>query len=240
MRFLINIGNTHTQVAVLQQDDPVLLERYDTMQLLETGCIPLLDAHADATAYASSVVPKLRQALAKTYPDRIKFLTHEDFKQIDFSLVDTSTLGIDRICNAAAILAHVKNGPVAVFDCGTCLASEAIDAQSRFLGGAIAPGRQLLRYALHDHTAQLPCVPLTNNIPNPMGNNTANAILAGVDLGAIGTLKYLIQETRNALDVPDCPVFLTGGDAPYFLNALPEAQPAPELLTLKGIATIIR
>ena len=30
--------------------------------------------------------------------------------------------------------------------------------------------------------------------------------------------------------------FADGGDAPFFLKALPELSPAPELLTLRGVA----
>ena len=80
-------------------------------------------------------------------------------------------------------------------------------------------------------------LPMQQELPQPIGNTTATAMLAGTDLGIIGTAKLLIAETRRALNAPDCTVFATGGDAPYFLRHLPELTPAPQLLTLRGVLT---
>ncbi|MBP5638170.1 MAG: type III pantothenate kinase, partial [Victivallales bacterium] len=135
----------------------------------------------------------------------------------------------------AAALAAVGHVPVAVFDFGTCIASAVIDSRNRLLGGVIAPGRRLLRFALHEHTAQLPNIPLQAERPEAIGNNTLKAMVAGTDLGILGTARFLVEETRKALNAPHCTVFATGGDAPYFLKNLDGLSQAPELLTLRGI-----
>ena len=236
--FLVNIGNTHTQIAVLQNGEPRLLARFDTPQLIrDNGVIPLFEeTPAPWHAVASSVVPALKTKLSLRYPTQIHFLTANDFPQLDFSLIDIRTVGMDRIANAAAALRLMEDGPAIVLDCGTCLVTEVIDSQHHFCGGAIMPGRMLMRRALADHTAQLPLIPIQPQKPSPLGANTHDAILAGIDLGVLGGIRTLVAETRNALGSPDCTVFTTGGDAQFFLDALPELTPAPQFMTILGIA----
>jgi hypothetical protein len=35
--YLVNIGNPHTQIAVIQDGEPLLLVRYDTPKLIDDG-----------------------------------------------------------------------------------------------------------------------------------------------------------------------------------------------------------
>ncbi|MBR5077249.1 MAG: type III pantothenate kinase [Victivallales bacterium] len=237
--FLVNIGNTHTQIAIMQDGEPFLLARYDTPNLIENdGLVPLFEETTEPwRAVASSVVPRLKEKLANRYASKIHFLTAQDFPQLDFSLIDVTTVGMDRIANAAAAIRLMDDGPAIVLDCGTCLVTEAIDSQHHFRGGAIMPGRMLMRRGLADHTAQLPLIPIQHQRPSPLGTNTHDAILAGIDLGAIGSVRQIIAETRQLLNALECKVFATGGDAPFFLENIPELTSAPPLLTIRGIAT---
>lgn len=239
--FLVNIGNTHTQIAVQQGGEPQLLARHDTPKLIaDDGAVPLFEATAEPwRAVASSVVPRLKEKLVNRYMEKIHFLAAQDFPQLDFSLVDVRTVGMDRIANAAAALNVLKNGPAIVLDCGTCLVTEVIDSQHHFCGGSIMPGRMLMRRGLADHTAQLPLIPIQSKRPSPLGTNTHDAILAGIDLGVLGSIRQLVVETRKAINALNCKVLTTGGDAPFFLENLPELTPAPSLMTLRGIATSI-
>lgn len=247
MRFHVNIGNTHTQFAVIRDGDPCLLAQLDTKDLVNghrTAPFVSLAAAEDAPvwdAVVSSVVPAAARRLSEDFGSRIRLLTARHFPQLDFSLVNTSTLGMDRICNGAAALQLIGHGPVIVFDCGTCLSAVAIDRNSRFRSGPIAPGRLLLRQALHDHTAQLPLVPLEPQAHDilPLASCTQDVIVAGTDLGAVGAVSHLATMMRRQLDAPDAPVFATGGDAPFFLRHLPHLlTPAPPMLTLRGTATV--
>ena len=216
--YLVNIGNTHTQIAVIQDGEPLLLARYDTPKLIDDGgSVPLFDETTEPwRAVASSVVPRLKEKMAARYGAKIHFLTAQDFPQLDFSLIDVRTVGMDRIANAAAALRLMGDGPAIVLDCGTCL---------------------VMRRGLADHTAQLPLIPIQHQRPSPLGTNTHDAILAGIDLGAIGSVRQIVAETRQMLNALECKVFTTGGDAPFFLENIPELTPAPPLLTIRGIAT---
>ena len=93
----------------------------------------------------------------------------------------------------------------------------------------------LLRNALATYTAQLPFLPMRNELPAAIGNNTLDAMAAGVDLGCIGTVRELMVSTRKLVG-GSCRFITAGGDAPYFLANLPELEKGPELLTLRGVA----
>ena len=163
--YLVNIGNTHTQIAVIQDGEPLLLARYDTPKLIDDGgSVPFFDGTSEPwRAVASSVVPRLKEKMAARYGEKIHFLTAQDFPQLDFSLIDIRTVGMDRIANAAAALRLMDDGPAIVLDCGTCLVTEAVDSQHRFRGGAIMPGRMLMRRGL----ATIP--PSCRSFPSSIG-----------------------------------------------------------------------
>ena len=76
---------------------------------------------------------------------------------------------------------------------------------------------------------------LRENLPVPIGRNTLDAMAAGTDLAGVGALRELLSRTRQQVR-GKYKVFATGGDAPYFLRALPEIlDAAPPLLTLIGV-----
>ena len=230
--FFLNIGNTHTQVAELADGKLKLLATHETSSL--GAEIPLLKEHPEAHGIAVCVVPPLRERLQRQYSSRLRFLSWQDFKMLDFSQVDTSTLGLDRIANAAAAFS-LAGGPAIVVDCGTCLNTVVVDGEGRFLGGAILPGRCMMRRALHEYTAQLPMLELRDCLPLPIGRNTLDAMAAGTDLAGVGALRELLSRTQQQVH-GKYKVFATGGDASYFLKALPEIMDAaPPLLTLLGV-----
>ena len=231
---LLNIGNTHIQTALNEAGGPRLLDTCDTSHALVLGQIPFLEQMPTMwTGTAVCVVPQLRALLAKRYP-ALHFLTTSDYPQLDFTRVDASTLGMDRVANAAAAL-HIAGGAAMVIDFGTCIHTVVVQADGGFLGGAIMPGRILQRKALATYTAQLPLLPLRDEPASPIGSNTLDALAAGVDLGIVGAVRELLAATRRQLG-GECLVLPTGGDAPFFLRALPELHPSPELLTLRGVA----
>jgi type III pantothenate kinase len=114
----------------------------------------------------------------------------------------------------------------------------AVDGRRRFRGGAILPGRRLLRLALHEHTAQLPEVALQERCPAAIGANTQDAIVAGVDMGIAGAVQFLLENTRAELEASSCPVLVTGGDAAYFLASISDLMSTPPDFVLRGLARI--
>jgi type III pantothenate kinase len=230
---LLNIGNTNTQIARLTANGEL-----SSIQTVPTAMLPeggLLNALGGSGGLAATVVPAMRKRLGNLYP-RLRFLRFIDVPTVDFSQVDPSTLGADRIANLAA--AAEMGGPILILDCGTAITTEALDAGNVFRGGAILPGRSLLRQALHDHTAQLPLVPLGDQAPAALGTNTREAILAGTDAAVLGAVAHIVQVSREELGAPSCPVLAVGGDAPYFARHLPDVRLGPPDFTLRGLRTV--
>lgn len=242
MRILLNIGNTHTSVALCC--DGTLegaVEQLRTERLLAGSTPELLARHPDAPCLAACVVPEARQWLQQLRPpSSVRFIAADGAPRPDFSRVDTRTLGQDRIANAVGALS-VHSAPVIVLDCGTALTTEVIDAKAVFRGGVIAPGRRALAAALHNNTAQLPEVCLAETPSAALAANTADALCGGISLGSLGLAQHLLTESRRELNEPNCPVLVTGGDEQYFLKhlSLSNLEAAPPHLTLLGLAAVI-
>ncbi|MCI5779725.1 MAG: type III pantothenate kinase [Lentisphaeria bacterium] len=219
---LLDIGNSFTRIAEWDGTGIRGLRRVATADFFGTGTrLPQV---------AACVCPEVRDRLRGREVFFISAL--EQRSRVDFSAVDGSTLGADRVANAVA-LAALFPLPGAVIDCGTALTLEVVDEKFRFRGGAIAPGRRLMRRVLHAGTAQLPETPLAKRLPEIPGRNTAEAIDFGVDRGMVGMIREFLAQVNRTMPLRS--VVLTGGDAAYFAGEFPQATPADETFTLTGI-----
>ena len=219
---ILDIGNTFTRVAKWNGGEFVDLRRLPTGEysIGKDGCRRI----------AACVFPAEKERLKDSGIEFISALNQ--YSKVDFSGVDCSTLGADRVANAIAA-AEFYPLPVAVVDCGTAVTLEVVDEQYRFVGGAIAPGRKLLRKALASGTAQLPEIPLSDGIPENIGCNTIDAIRFGVDAGIVGIVREWLTVLRKKYS--NLTVIITGGDAGFLIPAFPEAIVANEYFTLNGI-----
>jgi type III pantothenate kinase len=234
---LLNIGNTHTQIARVSGGQVTLVRRVATMELV-AGSLPAELRVLSGPCLAACVVPAAAAVLRQALPTgAVVFLDATLVTEVSLARVDASTLGADRIANAVAAVSEY-GGPVVVLDCGTCITTEAVDALNCFRGGAILPGRALLRRVLNEHTGQLPLVELGQACPDALGTCTRDAILAGVDVGILGAVERLLADSRSGLGAPSCPVVTVGGDAEFFCRHLPGLVPGQALFTLYGLAVV--
>ena len=236
MRLLLNIGNTHTQIAPETELGVGEISILDSSRLLEV--LPAFLQRQDepqCRLLAACVVPALRQALQECFGERIAFVSCNAYPNLDFSGYDTTTLGADRIANVAAAAHCCGGAPVLVLDCGSAITSEAVAHGTLFRGGVILPGRALQRRALAAFTAQLPEIPMDEDIPTPFGTNTAQAIKAGIDLGLLGAVREIIARTRNMPEFATCSVLAVGGDAQFFIRNIPGLIAGPADFTLQGV-----
>ena len=223
-KFLLDIGNTHTVLAEYAPGSGIgPLSTFDTATFT-AGALPA------GEIAAVSVVPGVRKRLAER---EIFFLDASNSRgKVDFTEVDCSTLGADRAANAEALAAYYPL-PGIVIDCGTAVTMELVDENKVFRGGAIAPGRTLMRRILASGTAQLPELPLSQTIPEDIGAGTRNTIAFGVDRGCIGMIREFIAVAGEKHNIVS--VVLTGGDAPFFLPAFPDAIVPGSDFTLRGL-----
>lgn len=232
---LINIGNTHAQFAVFDGETVKLDETIPTSEIAVAD-ISTLAENPKSGIFVASVVPKVNEQIVQLWQGRgVKFLNWQMMKNVDFSKVDVSTVGADRLANISAAVVTLKL-PAIIVDCGTAITTEVIDADNRFLGGAIIPGRKLWRKALNNHTGQLPEITLFDSEAQAIGTTTVEA-LGVMDCAVIGAVERIISKTCEKLK--DANVYFTGGDAPFFVKAL-NGEQLPENFTLIGLAEVLK
>ena len=227
MQIFLNIGNTHTQILSVDSDGVRLLRTIPTADF-DPASLP-----ADAETAAACVVGEITDALKAR---GVRLATPEAAsKFVDFSLVDASTLGQDRVANAVYLAAKAAL-PAVSLDFGTCITAEVVDAQKRFLGGAIFPGRALARKALHSYTSKLPLVELADGLPPCPGANTADAIRMGTDAAAIDAVAGFLARFEKILTCRPS-VYACGGDRAFFLRApeLAGLTDGGDDFTLRGV-----
>ena len=148
------------------------------------------------------------------------------------ALADSNPDGLDERMRQLGVKRHYDDYPE-VLDREK---PQIVDAERVFRGGAIAPGRRLMRRALAQGTAQLPEIPFSTELPERAGNGTVESIRFGVDRGAVGLVRELVEAAAQPYGgVGSMRVIATGGDAPFFAAALPFLELAPEEFTHHGI-----
>lgn len=237
---LINVGNSHTELACWAGGTISPAERHPTARLGAADWhSELLPPRRPVPCVAASVVPSLDERLEQLSSGPITWLSAAMDLGVDFSLIDTSTIGSDRVANTVAAV-HELALPAIVLDCGTTITTELIDAQRRFMGGAIVPGRRLSREALAGGTAQLPEIPMESEPAAAFGQTTAAAIRAGIDMGLLGAVDRILRESRALLEAADLEAVAIGGDRDYFAANLDNLRPGPDDFTLRGLAWAAR
>lgn len=140
----------------------------------------------------------------------------------DMAYATPETLGADRL--AAVVAAwHLGGGrPVVAVDAGTAVTLDAVDVRfgrAVYLGGAIAPGPDLLARSLARGTGALPDIPFGDPADGPVhavGDSTHEAIRTGVAGMFAGGVAHLLATTATALSAPPF-VVATGGGAPWLV-----------------------
>ena len=209
MHCCLNIGNTHTQIMTCDG-----LGRTDVRTIATADFSPET-IPPGAEVAAACVVERLFPVLKEINARLVTPETASRF--VDFSLVDASTLGQDRVANAVYLAAKAPL-PAVALDFGTCITAEVVDAERRFLGGAIFPGRALLRRALNLYTSKLPLVDLASALPPCPAANTVDAIRAGTDAAAVDAAAGFLARLDQVLRCRPA-VYACGGDRAFFLRA---------------------
>jgi len=224
---ILNIGNTHVQKVIFTNGAAGDIQTIETA-VFEPDFIP-----QNIPCAAASVVPEISEKLQQK---NVFFVNASG--NLPFRLaVDVRTVGADRLANAAQLVAE-GTLPALCFDFGTAVTCEYVDEKKCFSGGAILPGRQLMRKALNLFTAQLPQVPLYDSETSFPAANTTDAIRLGTDSSLVAAVKNIILKAQAI--TPDSLLRVTacGGDRAFFLNAVQGMTDAGGLFTLSGIKNI--
>jgi type III pantothenate kinase len=140
-------------------------------------------------------------------------------------------VGRDRLYAARAALALAADEPVCVLDCGTALTVDAACAGA-FLGGAIAPGPDLLARSLGEGASRLFAVEPEPLVP-ALGLDTRSALAAGVVHGLRGAATALAAAVAAEAGLDGPRNLATGGARRFLLQPEPILEglvEAPDLV----------
>jgi type III pantothenate kinase len=129
---------------------------------------------------------------------------------IPLDMDEPETVGIDRICAAAAAYTRTRAACVVV-DFGTAATVNAVADNGVFIGGAILPGLGLAARSLNEHTAALPLVDMAGPVL-PLGRDTQQAIRTGIVTGLRGAVRELVESMAESFGKWPKLLF-TGGDS---------------------------
>lgn len=149
------------------------------------------------------------------------------------------TLGVDRIVACAGAYALNQNkGNFLVIDAGTCITYDLINEHNEYLGGAISPGLRTRALSMNKSTANLPLIKTIIPSPSLIGQDTETCLQSGVVNGINFEIKGYIRQLKAQHE--NIKVFLTGGDAFYFGDALKNGIFAEPNLVLIGINKLLK
>ena len=142
-----------------------------------------------------------------------------------------SYLTPDRAASIIASRYLFKGRPCTIFDFGTTLTVDFLDAEGRFKGGCISPGCRTRFKSINRYSRSLPLMVAPEDIA-PMGDDVASSICSGV----ISGMMFEIDGYVSAYPENIC-VF-TGGDAIYFAKRRKNSIFVVCNLVLMGLALI--
>lgn len=236
MQLIVDEGNTQIKLAVF--DENQTLREVFTVNTFDTVLSTIkkkFQINRVLLAGVGSHTDSLNQSLTKHFPE-VYYLKSASEIALPNQYKSIATLGVDRLANAAFCI-HQHKFPALVIDCGTCLKFDLVDESGVYQGGSISPGLSMRFRAMHQFTEKLPeLVPQVKAI-ELVGNNTAESLLSGAQLGMHFEIdgridNYLSQHS-------ELKIFITGGDAQYFVKGLKNNIFADPFLTLRGLNEIL-
>jgi type III pantothenate kinase len=227
--YLLDAGNTQIKIALAQEGVIQQIERFSYADFQ----ISTLDRNIPL-AFSSVIEVSLRNTL-RTYFDHTFEITPLIALPFQMAYQSPQTLGMDRLCNAAALSAVHHGKARLAIDLGTCIKFDFLDAQNNYLGGSISPGLQMRAKAMAHFTAKLPQVE-GKQTPQLIGTNSQESLEIGTYLGWQKEIEGLLDAYRAIY--PELIVLLTGGDAIHFDMGQKNGIFVHENLTLEGILAL--
>ncbi len=227
--YIIDAGNSRIKLGVCVKGEIVSLRSFNSLALLKQELEP------NIPIALSSVLNSDFEQDFKKYENPVFWINHEVKLPFKIKYLSPTTLGIDRICNVAAIFNTNQFTNRLIIDIGTCIKFDFLNDKNEYEGGSISPGLKLRYKALNLFTDKLPLIETSEKV-NLIGNSTESSIQSGVQNGIESEINGLISKYREKYN--DLSIYITGGDAHYFDLVQKNGIFADEILTLKGILEI--
>ena len=239
MLLCVDIGNSSTHFGVFDGDDLAEESRVFTAEAHRPP--PWIASRAIERVAISSVAPSrtaaVRDALAEITGLDPLVVGQGLGIPIKVLLPDPEAVGADRLLAALAAWER-RRGATVVVDVGTAVTVDAVDADGAFLGGAIAPGPNMMLAALESGAEQLPRIAIERPA-RAIGRDTKEAMRSGAYWGAVGLVGELIRQVKSELPGPAA-VIATGGRVALLADRLTDVDAVVPALTLEGLAIAVR
>lgn len=185
----------------------------------------------------SSVVPNMMyqiEHMCRKYFDIEPLIVGPGIKTgMNIKYDNPKEVGADRIVNAIAGF-ETFGGPLIIVDFGTATTFCAISENGEYLGGCIAPGIKISAEALYQRAAKLPRVELIKP-PFVICKNTVTSMQAGIILGYVGQVDYIVGRMKKEMSKEKVKVVATGGLARIIAEESQTIEVVEPLLTLEGL-----
>ncbi|MBR5622910.1 MAG: type III pantothenate kinase [Opitutales bacterium] len=252
MRILcLDIGNTHTHYAVLENRRSLLCGELDTPHIASAadGVPALLASQAmrelapDGISFCS-VVPaateRLEAALKNCSTLPVCRVYHGNCPGLGIHYPTPHEVGPDRLANC--IGAQVRFGaPAVIIDMGTAVTFDIL-TENGYEGGIIAPGIGVMTRYLHEQTALLPALKpqdlLLAEDDKAIGKSTLSAMRFGCAVGFAGMIDALLETVLEQLKkdgVPAPKILATGGCAGFLPRTWKDRIHWAPFITVQGL-----
>ena len=239
MNLLIDIGNTHTNLATASPRRISRALKFPTEDWCSSGAEIHVHELTKNTpiqkVLCCSVAPSATQLARKFFTEKrmqFKLLTSSNCGiKIDYP--KPKTIGPDRLANAIAAI-NEFGAPVIVVDFGTAVTFDVINSKGAYAGGVITPGLSAMTDYLHEKTELLPRIKLRKP-RRIIGKSTEEAMQTGAIYGYQGMIQGLLRQICRSLKSESIPVIATGGCAKLVCKNISEFTAIRPFLTLDGL-----
>ena len=233
---LVDISNSFTKAAVASGGKIGRVHRFPTRSLDSAQILRAAGRKPLDGVVLASVVPKKNRAVLRGFPQTL-VVGHRCKLGIGIDYPDPAAIGADRLANAAGCVAF-HGAPAIVVDFGTAVTFDVVSADSKYIGGVIAPGLGAMTGYLHERTALLPRIALREP-HSAVGRSTRGAMLSGAVHGYRGLVKEIAARISAEAFPRKKPILVaTGGDALLIAGKVPIFDTVDPLLTLRGLLAI--
>ena len=174
--YLIDAGNSFIKLGVYKKGEVISLSYFVDSSSLKQQLDP------NVPIAISSVLNSDFEQDLKEYENPIFWINHSVKLPFKIKYLSPATLGIDRICNVAAIVNTNRFTNRLIIDVGTCIKFDFLNEKNEYEGGSISPGLKLRYKALNLFTDKLPLIDTSDKV-NLIGNSTESSIQSGVQNG---------------------------------------------------------
>lgn len=251
MILAIDIGNTNSHFVLFNNDkiikrlvlDDDVIQQERKFNRSAASFVRYNITHIGVASVVTSLLKPVFHWSIKKFNTKPLIINNKVKLPVNIKVKSPVTLGADRICNAVAgyELYKKKKENIIVIDLGTAITYDVVTKNGNYIGGAIAPGMNLLNSALYDYTSQLPLLDKKElRYPdNPIGKTTNKALQSGIVFTVIDAINGMINRINRQLK-KESRIILTGSYTEIIAESLDFKAEVKENLVSEGINHIVK